>query len=130
MRIRRRHKGRLAREGPNADVMTKTWKAVLLADPCVYCGEAAQALDHIHPRARDGKSGWTNIAPACTAHNSMKSEYPLWWMLWRLNEQRLGFTSQRVIAMRNGRPSKWMTVYTRMVRAVFGDGRMQWVARA
>lgn len=110
---------RLARDGPNADIMSQAWKAVILADPCVYCNERTPTmqLEHIRPRSRHpGWNGWTNIAPACPAHNTMKSEGPLWWMLWRLNEQRLGFTSERVIAFRNGRPVKWMTVYTRMLR--------------
>jgi hypothetical protein len=118
MRLRgKRIAARVAADGPNADTMTPDWKAVMLADPCVYCCERGGIeLEHIQPRKRGGRNGWTNIAPACKAHNTMKAEYPLWWMLWRLHEQRLGFTRQQAIAYRGGRPVKWMTVYTRMLR--------------
>lgn len=120
MKIRgKRVAARVARDGLNAEVMTLEWKAVLRTDPCVFCGERGDIeFEHITPRKRGGKNDWTNIAAACKAHNTMKADLPLWWMLWRLNEQRLGFTRQRVVARRGGRPVKWMTVYTRMQRPV------------
>lgn len=121
---------RLAAEGPNADIMTVLWKVTILRDPCVFCvlgtdGAGPMQLEHIRPHKRGWHNGWTNIAPACKAHNTMKADAPLWWMLWRLNEQRLGFTREQCIARQNGRPIKWMTVYTRKRRR----GRLSPAAR-
>lgn len=92
-----RWNARIRRDGPNADTMTPPWKAVLLADPCVFCGAPPNQLDHIHPRSRGGKNGWTNIAPICAPCNGMKSNGLLWWMLWRRDQKRRGLTRERVI---------------------------------
>jgi hypothetical protein len=117
---------RLKREGINADQMTPEWKAVILADPCVYCvlgkpvANARIEMEHIHPRTKGGTNGWTNIAPACSLHNEMKAYGPLWWMLWRLNERRLGFSSRRVLKFRHVKgqrvPVDWVIDYTRLMR--------------
>lgn len=117
MRLRgKRIAARLATDGLNADIMTPEWKAVILADPCVYCGGPASQMEHIQPRARGGKNGWTNIAPACMPCNTFKLERPLWWALWRMNEARLGFVTQRPIKFRHGTPVEFMTHYTRLLQ--------------
>lgn len=48
------------------------WRHVLLQDPCVYCGQGSESLDHIRPLAAGGNNGWTNRAPACHACNGAK----------------------------------------------------------
>lgn len=50
----------------------KEWKAVLLADPCVYCGAKPDGLDHIVPSSRRGSDAWTNRAPACRECDQIK----------------------------------------------------------
>lgn len=56
---------------------------VLLADPCVYCGQPATSLDHIDPIARGGDGDLTNIAPSCGRCNSAKRDLPLLQFLIR-----------------------------------------------
>jgi 5-methylcytosine-specific restriction endonuclease McrA len=96
--------------------MTPEWRAVILADPCVFCvlgepGDGRNEMEHIRPRSYGGKNGWPNIAPACKAHNTMKANYSLLWMLWRLHEKREGRTFERPIRMRGRVVLETMTVY-------------------
>lgn len=53
------------------------YKRALLADPCVYCGRAADVLDHIVPSAAGGENDWPNLAPSCTRCNNSKWRLPL-----------------------------------------------------
>ena len=39
------------------------WRILLKSDPCVYCGNPSENIDHIIPRANGGYSAWFNIAP-------------------------------------------------------------------
>jgi 5-methylcytosine-specific restriction endonuclease McrA len=48
------------------------WKQILLQDPCVYCGEPAEVLDHIVPRIDGGTRHDDNMAPACSSCNNWK----------------------------------------------------------
>jgi len=41
--------------------------------PCYYCGDAAQSVDHQIPRSRGGQRG-ANLVPACHRCNQMKSD--------------------------------------------------------
>ena len=45
---------------------------------CQYCGArpgaAALTLDHVVPRARGGKTEWTNIVTACVRCNAVKAD--------------------------------------------------------
>jgi len=54
-------------------------------DPCVYCGKAAQAVDHIVPVAKSGTGEWSNLAPACMSCNSSKRDEGLLAFLLRVN---------------------------------------------
>lgn len=45
---------------------------LIASDPCVYCGGAADTIDHIEPVVRSHDSRWTNLAPACRSCNSAK----------------------------------------------------------
>lgn len=50
----------------------ESWYTTLLRDPCVYCGEPADTIDHIIPVADGGPNHWTNYAPACRPCNRAK----------------------------------------------------------
>lgn len=39
---------------------------------CRYCGDPAEAIDHVWPKARGGDDHPNNLVPACTACNSWK----------------------------------------------------------
>lgn len=40
---------------------------------CVYCGNPANAIDHVIPKSLDGTDTLDNLVPACTTCNSIKS---------------------------------------------------------
>lgn len=44
----------------------------LLADPCSYCGNGADFLDHIQAEKRGGSTTWDNVTPVCRECNSSK----------------------------------------------------------
>lgn len=48
---------------------------------CAYCGDPAQSLDHIVPKAKGGATVPNNLAPACLACNRRKGhrEVISWW---------------------------------------------------
>lgn len=41
--------------------------------PCTYCGDPAQTLDHVVPRASGGPDTPENLVPACRVCNGSKS---------------------------------------------------------
>jgi hypothetical protein len=43
-----------------------------MADPCVYCGNPPDALDHVWPHSRGGEDGEENRAPACERCDQIK----------------------------------------------------------
>jgi 5-methylcytosine-specific restriction endonuclease McrA len=57
--------------------------ALILGDPCVYCGGPTESVDHIVPVSRGGTGDWDNIAPACKSCNSEKHARPLLAFLLR-----------------------------------------------
>lgn len=61
----------------NGDFISADWRAVLLRDPCVYCGRSPTGLDHIRPRAAGGTDGWENRAPACGDCDGAKAHHSL-----------------------------------------------------
>ena len=48
-----------------------------------YCGQHAQSLDHVHPKARGGLTVRQNLVPACLRCNRLKSHREVfsWWRL-------------------------------------------------
>jgi 5-methylcytosine-specific restriction endonuclease McrA len=43
---------------------------------CVYCGSKKDlTLDHVVPKARGGKTSWTNLVTACKRCNASKGDY-------------------------------------------------------
>ena len=53
------------------------------AHRCAYCGQPAQSLDHIQPKARGGLTVRQNLVPACLRCNRLKSHREVfsWWQL-------------------------------------------------
>jgi len=41
--------------------------------PCFYCGDAPNSVDHVIPRSRGGSNDLSNKVPACFPCNQMKS---------------------------------------------------------
>lgn len=73
-------KARNAQRHQLRDTLTaqdRTYIAVLMNDPCVYCGAAMAHLDHITPVASGGTSHWDNLTAACASCNWGKAAKPL-----------------------------------------------------
>lgn len=81
--LRRKHK-RL-RQG--MDPETAAFAALLLGDPCSYCGRPAETIDHIVALNEGGANHWSNLTAACFRCNQSKRTNPalLWWArgAWR-----------------------------------------------
>lgn len=58
---------------------------VVAADPCAYCGGAADTLDHIVPVCAGGEHDWTNLTAACHSCNSRKQRRELLPALLSMN---------------------------------------------
>ena len=59
------------------DEWTADYIALLLNDPCSYCGGRAGTVDHIVPLHAGGTNEWHNLTAACKACNSSKSNRDL-----------------------------------------------------
>lgn len=57
------------------------WRAIILSDPCVYCGRQMRkdkrTREHILPHSSGGHGGWENIAGACSCCNVHRSNRSL-----------------------------------------------------
>jgi hypothetical protein len=53
-------------------VPPEVYAAIRASGPCVYCGEAATAVDHIRPFARGGWEHEDNLVPTCDFCNQSK----------------------------------------------------------
>lgn len=56
---------------------TQAYLAIIMSDPCSYCGAPAQHADHIVPLSRSGAEAWDNFTPACASCNCRKSNSDL-----------------------------------------------------
>lgn len=56
---------------------TAEYVKILRKDPCVYCGEPSEHIDHIVPFADGGPTDWSNLAPTCASCNLRKSRKSL-----------------------------------------------------
>lgn len=64
------------------------YRALILGDPCVYCGAASATVDHIAPVAAGGGDWWHNLAPACQECNAVKRDRPLLTAVLAIGERR------------------------------------------
>lgn len=69
--LRREQNQRRSRRSAGGTV-TAGWLAVLLTDPCAYCGDDAIGIDHIVPLFAGGEHDWSNVVGACQRCNSQK----------------------------------------------------------
>lgn len=70
-----RRQNRRKRLGRNAEAVE--WATIVMADPCVYCGQPSEHLDHIQAKAHGGSNEWTNLTGACADCNVRKGDAPL-----------------------------------------------------
>lgn len=79
---------RRAREQDLRNPETQEYLAIVMKDPCVYCGGPVDTRDHIVPISAGGANRWDNYAPACNGCNAAKNNRPL---LGFLLDRRLMF---------------------------------------
>jgi 5-methylcytosine-specific restriction endonuclease McrA len=68
---------RMAKKGAPLTEAGEEFVNVLLGDPCSYCGEPADTVDHIVAIKDGGDSDWDNLTAACINCNSRKQRQPL-----------------------------------------------------
>lgn len=77
-RIRRRRQRAASANLTTADRRAaREYRALILDDPCVYCGGQTQSIDHIEPVLTGGSDRWDNLAPVCGSCNSSKGTRPI-----------------------------------------------------
>lgn len=61
-------------------------KKVLIRDEfsCVYCGNKATTIDHVHPQSKGGQDSFTNCVAACVTCNGKKGNMSLEELGWVL----------------------------------------------
>lgn len=84
----------------------RAWRAVLMADPCVYCGGRPTGMDHIHPQSAGGRNGWENRAPACARCDQAKGSTPLvlFLLVTRRRRTEAAERARAIRALRNETP--------------------------
>lgn len=60
------------RRGATPNAEAREYMAILLKDPCIYCGKPATEIDHIVPLTDGGTGAWDNLAGICRSCNSIK----------------------------------------------------------
>lgn len=55
----------------------QSWKDVVRADPCAYCGGPSETVEHVIPVSAGGKRSPGNEVGACVSCNASKSNTPL-----------------------------------------------------
>jgi 5-methylcytosine-specific restriction endonuclease McrA len=51
-----------------------SYRIVLRNDPCPFCGEPSETIDHIHPNSLGGPNGWGNTVGTCARCNNAKND--------------------------------------------------------
>lgn len=60
---------------------SRDYAEILLRDPCSYCGQISDSIDHIDPVSRGGDNLFTNLTGACLSCNQTKSSRTLLYFL-------------------------------------------------
>lgn len=68
---------RLRRACVSDNTEAREYAAILLRDPCVYCGGQGGTIDHIVPVSEGGSGDPVNLAGACGRCNRSKQAKPL-----------------------------------------------------
>jgi 5-methylcytosine-specific restriction endonuclease McrA len=76
-RLRVRHSSTQRRRNIKYTQAALDYVPVLRCDPCSYCGQPAESVDHIVPVIAGGSSDWDNLTAACRQCNSSKRERSL-----------------------------------------------------
>lgn len=71
----------LVRRDARPDADGRAYIAILLRDPCCYCGRGHEHVDHIVPLVAGGDSCWGNLTSACERCNQAKRDKPLLFAL-------------------------------------------------
>lgn len=76
---------RNTREGmtPTDIETTIAYRKHIKDQPCAYCGEPSEHIDHRIPVARGGRDWWWNLLPACATCNHRKATHCETWMRMR-----------------------------------------------
>jgi 5-methylcytosine-specific restriction endonuclease McrA len=69
--MRAREQARIAKQDDDQ------YLALVRSDPCSYCGEPSDTLDHIVPRYVDDDDDWSNLTAACMRCNTGKGRNSL-----------------------------------------------------
>lgn len=65
------------------------WAYIVMGDPCAYCGNPMEHIDHVDAVARGGHGEWDNLTAACAECNASKGAKPLLEFLrYRLTSSR------------------------------------------
>lgn len=48
------------------------YEVILLGDPCAYCGDRTEEIDHVRPVIDGGGGDWANLTAACRRCNRLK----------------------------------------------------------
>lgn len=71
-RLARKQKRRASCRTSVSSAPTAQQLAAILREPCLYCGETAEQIDHFIPLSRGGPHTIDNLVPACAACNVSK----------------------------------------------------------
>ncbi len=74
-------KSKKIRAASNKNPLTQEWVQILLKDPCFYCGNSCESIDHVTPVSRNGTDDVTNIMGVCKECNSSKKDKNLFEFL-------------------------------------------------
>lgn len=72
MRLRSYVNGARRRGTPSPSYETRDYILILESDPCCYCGETMEHIDHIDALTKGGGGEWGNLTAACASCNHRK----------------------------------------------------------
>lgn len=67
--------------------LSADYRRAIADDPCSYCGERSDSVDHFFPLAKGGTDHWWNLVRACETCNKSKSARCGTWFLLQVRLQ-------------------------------------------